>query len=85
MLLDLHTGSSGGRYGGLAFPFLEEFSTAYSDPHKGYSLVNEREVDAFLEFSCFFYDPVDVGNLISGFNAFSKSSFTSGNSQFTYC
>ena len=33
---------------------------------KGFSVVNEAEVDVFLEFSCFFYDPVDVGNLISG-------------------
>ena len=36
--------------------------------------VNEAEVDVFLEFSCFFYDPTDVGNLISGSSAFSKSS-----------
>ena len=41
---------------------------------KGFSRVNEAEVDAFLEFSCFFYDPTDVGNLISYFSAFSKSS-----------
>ena len=40
---------------------------------KGLSVVNEGEVDVFLEFSCFFYDPVDVGNLISGYSAFSKS------------
>ena len=40
---------------------------------KGFSIVNEAEVDVFLEFSCFFYDPVDVGNLISGFSAFSKT------------
>ena len=33
---------------------------------KGFSVVNEAEIDVFLEFSCFFYDPVDVGNLISG-------------------
>ena len=37
------------------------------------SIVNEAEVDDFLEFCCFFYDPVDVGNLISGSPAFSKS------------
>ena len=42
---------------------------------KGFSIVNEAEVDVFLEFSCFFYDPTDVGNLISGSSAFSKSSF----------
>ena len=39
---------------------------------KGFSLVNEGEVDIFLELSCFFYDPTDVGNLISGFSAFTK-------------
>ena len=39
---------------------------------KGFSVVNEADV--FLEFSCFFYDPMDVGNLISDSSAFSKSS-----------
>ena len=41
---------------------------------KDFDIVNETEVDVFLEFSCFFNDPMDVGNLISGFSAFSKSS-----------
>ena len=41
---------------------------------KDFSIVNEAEVDVFLEFSCFFYDAMDVGNLISGSSAFSKSS-----------
>ena len=41
---------------------------------KGFSAVNETEVDVFLERSRFFYDPTDVGNLISGSSAFSKSS-----------
>ena len=41
---------------------------------KGFSEVNEAEVDVFLEFSCFFYDPTDVSNLIPGSSAFSKSS-----------
>ena len=41
---------------------------------KGFSVVNEAEVDVFLEFSCFFYDPVDVGNLTSDSSVFSKSS-----------
>ena len=41
---------------------------------KGFSVVNEAEVDVFLEFFCFLYDPTDVGNLISGSSAFSKSS-----------
>ena len=41
---------------------------------KWFSVVNEAEVDVFLEFTCFFFDPTDVGNLISGSSAFSKSS-----------
>ena len=41
---------------------------------KGFSVVNEAEVDVFLELSCFYYDPKDVGNLIFGSSAFSKSS-----------
>ena len=41
---------------------------------KGFSIVNEAEVNVFLKFSCIFYDPMDVGNLISGSSAFSKSS-----------
>ena len=41
---------------------------------KGFNIVNEAEVDVFLELSCFFDDPTDVGNLISGSVAFSKSS-----------
>ena len=41
---------------------------------KDFSVVNEAEVDVFLEFSCFSYDPTDVGNLLSGSSAFSKSS-----------
>ena len=42
------------------------------DPHKGFGIVSEADV--FLEFSWFFYDPADVGNLISGSSAFSKTS-----------
>jgi len=41
---------------------------------KDFSIVDEAEVYVFLEFSCFFYDPVDVSNLIFGISAFSKSS-----------
>ena len=41
---------------------------------KGFGMVNKAELDVFLEFSCFFYAPTDVGNLISGSSAFSKSS-----------
>ena len=41
---------------------------------KGFGVVSKAEVDVFLELSCFFNDPADVGNLISGSSAFSKSS-----------
>ena len=41
---------------------------------KGFGMINKAEVDVSLEFSCFFYDPTDVGNLISVSSAFSKSS-----------
>ena len=41
---------------------------------KGFGIVNKAEVDVFLELSCFLDDPADVGNLISGSSAFSKSS-----------
>ena len=40
---------------------------------KGFGIVNKAEVDVFLELSCFFDDPANVGNLISGFSAFSKT------------
>ena len=41
---------------------------------KGFGIVNKAEIDVFLEFSCFFDDPADVGTLISGSSAFSKTS-----------
>ena len=41
---------------------------------KGFGIVSKAEVDVFLELSCFFDDPADVGSLISGYSAFSKSS-----------
>ena len=40
---------------------------------KGFNIVNKAEVAAFLELACYFYDPMDVDNLISGSSAFSKS------------
>ena len=43
---------------------------------KGFGIVNKAEVDVFLELSCFFDDPADVGNLISGSSAFSKTSLS---------
>ena len=41
---------------------------------KGFGIINKAEVDVFLELSCFFDDPADVGNVISGSSAFSKTS-----------
>ena len=43
---------------------------------KGFGLVNKAEIDVFLELSCFFNDPADVGNLISGSSAFSETSLS---------
>ena len=64
----------GGRSCGLVFPSHEKFSTVCCDPHKQrLGIVNKAEVDVFLELSCFFNDPTDVGNFISGSFAFSKS------------
>ena len=75
MLLDLHTGFTRGRPGGLVFPSLEVFSTVdLSHTDKGFGIVNKAEIDVFLELSCFFDDPADIGNLISGSSAFSKTS-----------
>ena len=41
---------------------------------KGFGIVNKAEIDVFLELSCFFDEPVDIGNLLSGSSAFSKTS-----------
>ena len=41
---------------------------------KGFGIINKAKVDVFLELSCLFYDPTDVGNLISGYSSFSKFS-----------
>ena len=54
------------------FKNFPEFVVAHTV--KGFGVVNKAEVDIFLELSCFFDDPTDVGNLISGSSAFSKSS-----------
>ena len=69
LLPDLHIGFSRGRSGGLVFPSLSEFSTV-----KGFGIVNKAEIDVFLELSCFFDDPADVGNLFSGSSTSSKTS-----------
>ena len=52
---------------------------------KGFSIVSKTETDVFLELPCFFSDPLDVGNLISGSFAFSKSSLNIWKSQLMYC
>ena len=52
---------------------------------KGFGIVNKAEIHVFLELFCFFHDPVDVGNLVSGSLPFLKPAWTSGSSQFTYC
>ena len=74
MLLDLHTGFSGGRSGGLVFLSQRIFQFVVIHTVKDFSIVNEAEVDVFLKFSYFFYDAMDVGNLISGSSDFSKFS-----------
>ena len=57
------------------FHFLKNFPRfVVTHTVKGFSVVNEAQVDVSLEFSCFFYAPTDVGNVISGSSAFSKSS-----------
>ena len=61
--------------GKLVFLSLEEFSIICCDLHnQRFDVVNKAEVDVFLELSCFFCDPTDVGNLISGSSAFLRSS-----------
>ena len=61
--------------GGLVFHLFKNFSQfVVIHKVKGFSAVNEAEVDVFLEFSSFFDDPMGIGNLISGSSVFSKSS-----------
>ena len=75
LLPDLHIGFSRGSSGGLVLPSLSEFPTVYViHTVKGFGIVNKVEIDVFLELSCFFHDPADVGNLISGSSVFSKTS-----------
>ena len=75
MLLDLHTDFLGGRSGGLVSYILKNFPQ-FVVIHivKVFDVVNKAEIDVFLELSCFFNDPEDVGNLISGSSVFSKTS-----------
>ena len=52
----------------------ENFLLSCDLPSQSFVILNKAEIDVFLELSCFFHDPADVGNLISGSSAFSKSS-----------
>ena len=76
MLLELHTDFSRGRSGRWSgIPLFKNFpQLIVIHTVSGFGIVNKAEVDVFLELSCFFDDPADVGNLISGSSAFSKSS-----------
>ena len=74
MLLDLHTDFSGGRSDDLVHRFKNFLWFVVIYTVKGFGIVNKIEVDVFLELCCFSDDPEDVGNLISGLSAFSKSS-----------
>ena len=77
LLPDLYTDFSISSSGGLVFPSLSEFSTLCGDPHsQRFWQVNKAEIDVFLKLSCFFNDPKDVDNLISGSSAFSKSNLS---------
>ena len=74
LLPDLHTNFSRGRSGSLVFPSLKIFQFILFQTVKGFGIVNKAEINVFLERSCFFDDPADVGNLISGSSTFSKTS-----------
>ena len=52
---------------------------------KGFGIVNKADIYVFLNLSCFFDDPADIGNFISGFLPILKPAWTSGSSRFTYC
>ena len=52
----------------------KNFPVCFDLQNERFGIVNKAEVDAFLDFSCFLYDPTDVGNLISGSSTFSKTS-----------
>ena len=75
LLPNVHIGFSRGRSGGLVFLSPSEFFTVYCDPHSRRLWQSQwSRIDVFLEHSCFFNDPADVGNLISSSSAFSKTS-----------
>ena len=73
LLLSCIQNSQEGKVVGYSYLFKNFPQPVVIHTVKGFSIVNEAEVDVFLEFSCFFCDPTDVGNLIFGSSAFSKS------------
>ena len=71
----IYIGFSRSRSGGLVFHLFQKFPQfIVIHTVKGFGIVNKAEIDVFLELSCFSDDPADVGNLISGSSAFSKTS-----------
>ena len=75
LLLDLHAGLAGAEKVVWYSHFLKYFPQfVVIHTVKGFNLVDEAEIDVFLELSWFFYDPANVGNLISGSSVFFKSS-----------
>ena len=75
LLPDLHIGFSRGRSGDLVFSSLSEFSTVYCDPYSQRFWHSQESRNRYFSGTfCFFDDPADVGNLISGSSAFSKTS-----------
>ena len=75
LLPDLHTGFSRGRSDGwYSHPFQNFPQFIVIHTVKGFGIVKKAEIDVFLELSCFFHDPADVDNLISGSSAFSETS-----------
>ena len=65
--------------------FLKIFQFVVIHVVKGFVVIQKAEVDVTLELSCFFYDPADVGSLISGSSAFSKPNLNIWKFMFTYC
>ena len=75
MLPKLHTGFSRGRSGCLVFHLFQNFPQfIVIHTVTGFGIGNKAEIDVFLELPCFFHDPADVGNLISGSSSFSRTS-----------
>jgi len=76
LLLDLHISQEAGKVVWYSHLFRNVSQFGVIHTVKDFGVVNKAKVDVFLELSCFFYDPGDVGNLISGSSAFSKSSLS---------